>query len=317
VKFKDAGKRLDVFVAENIDSLTRAQAKKHIESGEFLVNKKSATVHHFLKEGDMITRVTDVGDRTKKKLPHVSAPETRPTIVAPKLNIIAETPDWIVVEKPAGVLMHPDSENESGTLIDAVIKHAPQVAKVGEDPGRPGIVSRLDKDVSGLVVIAKTQDAFDDLKRQFGEHSVHKEYLALVHGEVPREEGDLKFRIARSTTKARMAARAQSSEGGQAAWTHYDTIQKFRGATLLKLQILTGRTHQIRAHLHAFGHPVIGDTLYKQRLPERKMEAPRLMLQSISLAFTDPKTKERREFTLEPDPAFEKLIKLLSTGGTK
>jgi 23S rRNA pseudouridine1911/1915/1917 synthase len=317
VKFKDANKRLDVFMAENVDSLTRAQAKKRIESGEFLVNKKSATVHHFLKEGDVVERVMDVGDRTAKKLPHASAPETRPTVPAPKLNIIAETPDWIVVEKPAGVLMHPDSDNASGTLIDAVIEHAPQVAKVGEDPGKPGIMSRLDKDVSGLVVIAKTQDAFDDLKRQFGEHSVHKEYLALVHGEVPKEEGDLKFRIGRSTTKARMAARAESSEGGQAAWTHYDTIQKFRGATLLKLQILTGRTHQIRAHLHAFGHPVIGDTLYKRRLPERKLEAPRLMLQSISLAFTDPVTKERREFSLEPDPAFKQLIKSLSTGGTK
>jgi 23S rRNA pseudouridine1911/1915/1917 synthase len=317
VKFIDAGKRLDVFLAGEVPDLTRAQAKKRIESGEFLVNTKRVPVHHFLKEGDEVLRVMDVGDRTAKKTPHVPAPETRPTVPAPKLNIIAETPDWIVVEKPAGVLMHPDSENPSGTLIDAVIEHAPQVAKVGEDPGRPGIVSRLDKDVSGLVVIAKTQAAFDDLKRQFGEHSVHKEYLALVHGEVPKEEGDLKFRIGRSTTKARMAARAETSEGGQAAWTHYDTIQKFRGATLLKLQILTGRTHQIRAHLHAFGHPVIGDTLYKQRLPERKIEAPRLMLQSISLAFIDPKTKEKREFTLEPDPAFEKLIKTLSTGGTK
>ncbi|HWQ99820.1 MAG TPA: pseudouridine synthase, partial [Candidatus Methylomirabilis sp.] len=134
----------------------------------------------------------------------------------------------------------------------------------------------------------------------------------LVHGEVPKDEGEMKFRIARSTSKARMAARPEGAEGGQAAWTHYEVVRRFRGATLLKLEILTGRTHQIRAHLHAFGHPVIGDPLYKRRQPDRKVESPRVLLQSVALAFNDPGTGERRSFRIELDHEFQDMISTLT-----
>ncbi|OGL73391.1 hypothetical protein A3E39_00160 [Candidatus Uhrbacteria bacterium RIFCSPHIGHO2_12_FULL_60_25] len=309
-KFADEKKRLDVFLAEKVAGLSRAQAKKRIEAGEVTVNGKIVSAHYFLKEGDVITENREPGTGSRKKvLDRIPAPGSQ--FPVSDLHILEESPDWIVVYKPAGVLMHPDSQHPDGTLIDSVIAHAPQVVKIGEDPIRPGIVSRLDKDVSGLVVIAKTQDAFENLKRQFAEHSVTKEYLALVHGEVPKDEGDLKFRIARSTSKARMSARPEGSDSGQAAWTHYEVVKRFRGATLLKIEILTGRTHQIRAHLHAFRHPVIGDPLYKQRLPDRKLIAPRVLLQSVALAFNDPKTGARRSFRLDPDPEFQNVMSTL------
>lgn len=238
------------------------------------------------------------------------------TAMEAPLNIVEETPEWIVVNKPCGVLMHPDHDHPDGTLIDALVARTPEMATVGEDPTRPGIVSRLDKDVSGLVVIAKTPDAFDNLKHQFAEHSVTKEYIALVHEDIPagKDEGDLKFRIARSASKARMAGRPVGAEGGQAAWTHYEVEQRFVGAALLRLQIFSGRTHQIRAHLHAFGHPVIGDPLYTLKKTKRNVKNPaRLYLQSVHLAFNDPTTNERKDFTLPLDPAFDEMIKTLSS----
>lgn len=309
VDFAHANARLDVFLTEKTKA-SRAKIKKQIEAGGFLVNGESVSVHHFLKEGDVVEEGVVKMQDGKVAPTKIS----RPLKLAP-LEIVRETKDWIVLNKPTGVIMHPDqdeTDDEAGTLIDAVLLHAPEVARVGEDPSRPGIMSRLDKEVSGLVVIAKTQAAYESLKQQFAEHSITKEYLAFVHGDVQTDEGDIKFRIARSTTKARMAARAENDPGGKAAWTHYRVARRFTGATLLRLQILTGRTHQIRAHLHAFRHPVIGDPLYTLKQTKRKIVAPRLMLQSVKLEFNDPATGERERFELAADPAFNTLMESFS-----
>jgi 23S rRNA pseudouridine1911/1915/1917 synthase len=212
-----------------------------------------------------------------------------------------------VIDKPAGLLVHPDAKTKTGTLIDWLLAHDPTIGKVGEDPVRPGIVHRLDREVSGLMVVAKSQRAYDDLKRQFAERKVEKRYLALVYGRVMKDEGDIKLRIARSTSQARMAARPAHEAEGRAAWTHYRVRERLRGATLLDLEILSGRTHQIRAHLQAIGHPVVGDALYApKKIPPRPV-ASRLMLQSVSLAFDDPASGERRSYSIPPDPAFREL----------
>lgn len=313
---EDAGKRLDVFLSALIPDLTRSQAKKKIEEEEFRVNNKIVTPHKALKAGDIVEAIII----ERAPLREEEKEESRTVSVsAADLRIVAETKDWILLNKQPGVLMHPDRVHphaiSTGTLIDAVIEHAPEIAKVGDDPVRPGIISRLDKDVSGLVVIAKTQDAFDELKHQFATHSVKKEYLALVHGELPKDAGDIKFRIARSSDKARMAALPESSTEGQVAWTHYDVVERFAGATLLKVQILTGRTHQIRAHLFAFEHPVMGDILYKLRRPDRKINSSRLMLQSVALSFKDPASGKEKSHRLDPDPEFDELMKKLKTKG--
>ncbi|MCW1892543.1 MAG: RluA family pseudouridine synthase [Candidatus Uhrbacteria bacterium] len=315
----DHKKRLDVFLSENMEDCSRSHAKKLVEQGDILVNGKNVSGHHFLKTNDEITMASEEHKREQeaKAKPHVSI--RRATKVASKneiqplkdLKIIKETADWIVVYKPRGVLMHPDHKTPKGTLVDAVIAHAPQVAKIGDDPSRPGIMSRLDKDVSGLVVIAKTQDAFDHLKHQFSQHSVSKTYKALVYGTMKVDEGDIRFRIGRSNSKARMAAFPEKSEHGQAAWTHYRVEERLPDATLLEIQILTGRTHQIRAHLYALNHPVVGDALYKPKSVIRQIQSDRLLLQSVALSFTDPTTGEQESFEIPLDKDISKTVEML------
>lgn len=310
IDLRDAGQRLDVFLASKIPDLTRSAIAKQLKAGAGTVNGKKATVHAFLKAGDEVeftTHPTSIvlrpaSSKEPKLVDQHSAFDIRKLIVK-------ETPDWIVVNKPAGLLVHPDSQQKEGTLIDLLIEHFPPLAKVGEDPERPGIVHRLDKDVSGLMVVAKTQDAFDDLKRQFSHHETKKVYLALVLGAPPKEEGDIRFRIARSGTKARMAARPESESRGKAAWSHYKVIKKTKKYSLLQVEILSGRTHQIRAHLFALGCPVVGDELYKSKEKGRGTEdVGRIMLQSIELAFNDPSKDEKVAFKLPPDPSFAEFV---------
>ncbi len=341
VQTTDIGIRLDVFLTREMPETTRSQIAKRIKTGEVTVNGKAASVHRFLKKGDVV-QTTPLPPPFPTKgggiAPSIRRQENEPP---PSVNkparqsredqaggegagggeqgggqvvvVLSETPDWLVINKPSGLLVHPDTKTQSGTLVDFLLAHNPKIAKVGEDPSRPGIMHRLDKEASGLMVIAKTQDAFDDLKHQFAKHSVDKRYLALVYGEMEKEEGDIKFKIARSKTKPRMAARPEQEEEGKAAWTHYRVKQRFRGATLLELEILTGRTHQIRAHLLAMNHPIMGDPLYKRRKEDRNIVAPRLMLQAVHLGFHDPATGEKKEFDFSPDPEFMQCIKLLDS----
>gem|GEM_PF-170587 len=303
----DAGARLDVFLAGKLPEMTRSQIAKFLKAGTGKVNGKSASVHRFLHPGDVVEFGTEGSAQGKTDIPA----EKRPAMPLPELRIIDETKDFIVLDKPAGVLVHPDSKQLTGTLVDALVAHDPKIAKIGENPERPGIMHRLDKEVSGLMVVAKTQDAFDSLKAQFAEHSVDKTYLALVHGEMENEEGDIKFRIARSKTKTRMAARPAHEEEGKAAWTHYRTLKRFRNASLLELSIFSGRTHQIRAHLLALNHPVIGDVLYGRKSENRNIKAPRLMLQCVKLGFKDPMTGELRKYELPPVKEFAEVEKML------
>lgn len=308
------GERLDIFLTAEWPETNRTQIAKRIKSGEIAVNGKTASVHQFLKEGDKISILSEELRKPSKAAPKskLGSRDAQLHAPLPRLDIIKETDDWIVVNKPVGVVVHPDTRHLTGTLVDAVLKHAPQMAKVGEDPSRPGIMHRLDKEVSGLMVFAKTQAAFDSLKHQFATHTVDKRYLALVHGEITQEEGDLKFRIARSSSKNRMAAKPETAEDGKAAWTHYKNIQRFHNATLLELTILSGRTHQIRAHLLAFNHPVIGDPLYTRTGLSRSIEAPHTLLQNIHLAFNDPATGELQSFDLKPSKSLVDTMAKLS-----
>lgn len=304
-----AGDRLDVFLTAELEGAkTRSLIAKILKNGGGIVNGEKASVHRFLKEGDVV-EFDDTKTETKTKVGHrgVVARKVDPKKLPP-LKVIEETDDWMVINKPIGILVHPDTVTTSGTLVDLLIAHHPPLAKVGEDVSRPGIMHRLDKDVSGLMVIAKTQDAYDNLKKQFAAHSVEKRYLSLVHGDLSHDEGDITFRIARSSRGGRMAARPTGQKEGKAAWTHYKVIKRFDGATLVELEIMSGRTHQIRAHMHGLGHPVIGDTLYTIRQTERKVDAPRLLLQSITLGFDDPATGKRTRFTLPADPAFDQVM---------
>ncbi|MFA6429385.1 MAG: RluA family pseudouridine synthase [Patescibacteria group bacterium] len=310
----DANTRLDMFLAAQTPGRSRAAIQKAVKTGQVVIGDKIVTPHRFLKEGDKVvwTGSEEIPVVSRKKKTNTLAkttPAPKPAPLAP-LDIVAETKDWLVINKPIGLLVHPDAKTPHGTLVDLLVAHDPKIGRVGGDPERPGIVHRLDREVSGLMVIAKTQDAFDDLQDQFAQRKIRKTYLALVHGEFFKDEGDIKLAIGRSTSKARMAAKTDTT-AGKAAWTHFRVLERFVGATLVELQILSGRTHQIRAHLHGIGHPVIGDQLYTLQKTDRNVQAPRLMLQSVELAFTDPTTHEPVVFKAEPDPTFAALIRTL------
>lgn len=199
------------------------------------------------------------------------------------LNILYEDNDLLVLDKPSGIAVHPAPGVIGTTLVDLLLAEYPSLAGVGEDPSRPGIVHRLDKDVSGVMVVAKTQPAFFFLKQQFLQHTLKKEYLALTHGTLPKDVDTIRVNIARSTRHARMAARPVSQEGREAV-THYEVLARYHNFDLVRVEIETGRTHQIRASFHAMGHPVAGDPLYKIKrhkpfsLPRPFLHASRLTL---------------------------------------
>lgn len=180
------------------------------------------------------------------------------------LNILFEDADVLVVNKPAGILVHPTEASNEYTLLDAILAERPDIATVGDDPNRAGIVHRLDKEASGVLIVAKNTNAFRLLKTAFAQRLTTKRYTVLVVGKVADDNGVITFPIARSTTHARMAARPLSQEGKEAI-THYTVLERYANATLLDVRIETGRTHQIRAHFFALGNPVAGDNLYVRK----------------------------------------------------
>lgn len=223
---------------------------------------------------------------------------------SPPIKILHESPDFLVVSKPTPLVMHRDAKYKEGTLIDEVLVHYPEIASVGDEPStRPGIIHRLDKGVSGVIVIARTQPFFEYLKEQFKQRLVQKIYHALVHGAVSKDEGDIKTFIGRAQS-GHMAARAVPRRGvinhaptkDKEAHTHYSVLSRFPHYTYLEIQPETGRMHQIRVHLNSIGHPIVGDHVYTSKrfaIHERSMRtkfpvlAERLWLHAYSLTFTD------------------------------
>lgn len=281
----EAGFRLDAWLVMNHPDVSRTKIQKLVKSGLVEVNGKTGKPGQLLDAGDAIV---------EKPESEAAEPEVAAT-AEPK--VIAETADWTVIEKPSGLLVHPAPNQRTGTLVDFLLKKWPTIKKVGDSPERPGIVHRLDREASGLMVIAKNQKSFEALKAQFQEHSVGKTYLALVHGKVSHDTGRIETHIGRVTGLGRMAARTQAKPGDQEARSEYDVIERFPHASLVRVKTETGRMHQVRVHLKSLGHPLVGDDLYAagRRSPSLD-KCPRLFLHAETLAFDDPKTGERREF---------------------
>ena len=294
-----AGKRIDAFLAEEL-AISRGIIQKHIKTGDILVNSKACKPNHRLESGDSVF----IPDMTIKPKTAVSPQKIH------QLHILFENDDVLVINKPAGLIVHPQDEtSQEPTLVTALLAHDPAIAHVGENPLRPGIVHRLDKDVSGVMVIAKTQEAFNALKEQFQHRDVYKEYITLVYGKLPKDHDIIDMKIARSKARGRMVARPNSQEGKEAK-TEYNVTQRFKNHTLAHVILHTGRTHQIRVHFRAIDHPIVGDKLYKKTYMKhiRPIPLDRIFLHAYELRF---RLLDGTEQTFT-DPLPESLTELLT-----
>ncbi|MFA5184695.1 MAG: RNA pseudouridine synthase [Patescibacteria group bacterium] len=239
----------------------------------------------------------------------------------PTPEVVSETNDYLVINKPAGLAVHAGGNLTEPTLVDWLVAHYPKIKRVGDDPIRPGLVHRLDRDVSGLMVIAKSQASFASLKNQFKDREVNKEYIALVHGQLIPEEGAIDFPITRSRSGHKMAALPAGTEElllrrhprgrdqgnieswlkSRAALTEFTVLKRFVNYSLLRVRIKTGRTHQIRVHFFALGYPLVGDSLYytkKTKEKNKKMSLGRVFLVADRLSFHDL-AGQKQNFSLD------------------
>ncbi|MBI5971288.1 MAG: RluA family pseudouridine synthase [Deltaproteobacteria bacterium] len=250
--FDDAQKRLDVFLAEKLTNVTRSAIKKIILHGLATINGRIAKAGRRLKTGDSI---------------EVTLPPASVSAVIPEpipLEILYEDEDIIVVNKSAGLAVHPGAGRSSGTLVNALLHHTKNLSVIGS-PLRPGIVHRLDKDTTGVLVVAKNDLSHLNLAAQFKDHTTTRKYLALVKGLVRSDSGEISKPIGRDVkSRVKMSTKARRT---RPSLTAYKVVKRFPGFTLLELKLSTGRTHQVRVHLSSINHPVVGDAVYGGKIP--------------------------------------------------
>jgi 23S rRNA pseudouridine1911/1915/1917 synthase len=289
-----APERLDRFLAENLPELSRSQLKKLIDDGRALLNGKPVKAGAKLKGGEKLV---------------VSLPEPTPTEAVSEeipLNILYEDHLLVVVDKPAGMVVHPAPGHYQGTLVNALLHHCKDLSGIGGEL-RPGIVHRLDKDTSGVMVATKNDTAHNHLARQFKDHSIKRCYVALVHGLWPENRGTVDSPIGRHPTQRKKMSSA--SRTGRRAVTHWRVLQRFEQdrLTLVELTLETGRTHQIRVHLSEMQRPLVGDPVYGNAGRTRSIKDPELRrliadlgrqaLHARLLGFIHPESGARLEFS--------------------
>jgi 23S rRNA pseudouridine1911/1915/1917 synthase len=283
---EDAGLRLDVFLARRLADWSRSEVQRQIRAGRVTVG--SETIY---KAGTEVAAGASVSIRAARR-------EVRATPEALPLDIVFEDDDLVVVNKPAGMVVHVGAGIKSGTLVNALLYHIRSLSRAGGEL-RPGIVHRLDRMTSGLVVVAKTDAAHRALTEQFKARNVHKTYLALVHGRLARERGEIRRPIGRDPWR-RVKMRL-GGIGPREAVTGYRVKRRFENYTLVEAEPLTGRTHQIRVHFSSLGHPIVGDTMYgaPSRLrfgAQEEKTLARNFLHAAALEFRHPRTEESVRF---------------------
>ncbi len=256
------------------------------------------------------------------------------------IQILKETTNYLIINKPAGLIVHGGAHINEPTLVNWLLEKYPEIKEVGEDPYRPGIVHRLDKEASGLMIIVKNNQAFNYFKNQFKKRKIKKEYLTLVHGKIEKDEGMIDFPIVRSSQGHKMAAipksiknfndsaksldndnsynnisnRSQGNvralEESREAITEFYILKRYINFTLLNIKMKTGRTHQIRVHFSAYGHPLLGDSLYgnkKSKVKNTKLNIGRIFLMANKLNFTD-QDEEKQEFEIDLSPDLQEIL---------
>jgi 23S rRNA pseudouridine1911/1915/1917 synthase len=286
----DAGKRLDQLVRERLPEFSRSRIQDWIRSGRVLVNGQAARASHDVRAGEAI----DVEPADPPPL-HAVAEEI-------PLTVLYEDDDVVAIDKPAGMIVHAGAGVHSGTLVNALLHRFAALSGVG-GALRPGIVHRLDRFTSGVLLVAKNDAAHQSLAAQFSGRQVEKVYLALVHGAVKQERGRIERPIARDPVRRiRMTARLTE---GRAAWSEYRVLRRWPRLTFLEVRIGTGRTHQIRVHLSSIGHPVVGDTLYGA---PGNSGLGRYFLHAHRIRFHRPSTGEQVEVVSPLAPELEAYL---------
>jgi len=302
VETAEAGERLDTFLAQKT-GITRSQVQKIIEKGEVSVNGRPASQNFRVKVGDAVTI------NTSEKKDGVLEPEPIP------VDILYKDDYLVVVNKPAGMVVYPAAGHSHGTLMNALSYHFKKLASTG-GPLRPGVVHRLDKDTSGVMVIALDDRAYYDLAEQFRQRTINRRYIALVFGDLIEDEGTITLKIGRSESdRKKMSTRVRR---GKEAVTKWKVIQRFRYATSVEAKLGTGRTHQIRVHFASIGHPVLGDKTYGKKIQVEtkargKIMFSRQMLHAELLGFIHPSTGKYLEFSSPlPEDMAEKIKEVQS-----
>lgn len=306
---QDAGKRLDLLVSE-ISDLSRSAAAKLIKCGSVTVSKNASQKKYLIKSGDEI---------------EITLPEPEPSEALPEnipLNVIYEDADILVINKPSGMVVHPAPGNYTGTLVNALLYHCKDSLSGIGGVIRPGIVHRIDKDTSGLLVVAKNDAAHIALSEELEHHGIVREYHALVSGGFKVDTGTVNAPIGRHPVdRKKMAVLLSDSAHAKEAVTHYTVLERFGDKSYVKLLLETGRTHQIRVHMAYIGHSLLGDEVYsKSKTRFEKQHAPLFYGQALhakKLTLTHPRTKERMTFECELPDNFKKILELLQAEADK
>lgn len=288
---KDSGNRLDKALAD-LTTLSRSQANEEIKKGTVLVNGKAAKAKYAVKVGDIITYEIpedEILDYEAEDIP---------------LDIIYEDEDVAVINKPQGMVVHPAAGHTSGTLVNALMYHIKDLSTIN-GVVRPGIVHRIDKDTSGLLMIAKNDISHKALAEELKDKKSLRKYLAIVHGNLPNDRGMIEAPIGRSEKDRKKQA---VTAKGKEAVTRFQVLERFGNYTLVELTLETGRTHQIRVHMAYIGHPVAGDPLYG---PRKTLKGQGQFLHARTLGFTHPRTGEVMTFTAEAPAIFQERLEEL------
>ncbi|MHA6711952.1 RluA family pseudouridine synthase [Dehalococcoides mccartyi] len=288
-----AGERLDKYITQKESGLSRSFIQELVSSGHILVNNQSAKPSLRLKTGDTIT--IEIPPETPSELKAENIP----------LEIIFQDKDLLLINKPPGLTVHPAPGHPDHTLVNGVLALEPEMEDF-DDPLRPGIVHRLDKDTSGLLLVAKNRQALANLSAQFKERTIRKYYLALVKGELRPAEGFIEAPLGRDPQNRQKIAVVSD---GRHARTGYKVLRYIQGYSLLEVKLETGRTHQIRVHFAAIGHPVAGDAVYGQK----ESWVKRQFLHAHRLSFALPSNGQVVEFTSPLPPDLEEALKILET----
>lgn len=289
---KEEKGRIDKVLNERLTDYSRSQIQQWIKEQHVSIDGKVIKANYKVSAGDHV-------------LIEIPVPETLDLVPENmNLEIVYEDEDVVVVNKPQGMVVHPSAGHPNGTLVNGLLYQIKNLSTIN-DVVRPGIVHRIDKDTSGLLMVAKNDRAHESLAQQLKDKTSLRKYVALVHGEIPHEKGRIEAPIGRSKVNRKMQA---VIEGGKSAVTHFEVLKRFEGYTLIELQLETGRTHQIRVHMNYIGYPVAGDPLYG---PKKTLKGNGQFLHAKFLGFEHPTTGEKMVFEAPLPEIFKKTLKQL------